>query len=151
MPETPSVSTDKREEMLNAFCKHLIETSFTDPATSAIVAGYSAVAADMISEELLALPEVKKRIEESHGTFDEDCGLTYKYKLQKLKKVIDISIPDYATNTEQLDRMGLTALDIANKMQGHYLDDDRDKIPEYQKKIIKTVFEETFEKNKRDF
>lgn len=49
------------------------------------------------------------------------AGVNYDYKLDKLRTIIDESVDEYSENkTVQHAQAGMAAIDILNKMQGHY-------------------------------
>lgn len=109
-----------------AFTSAYIENGF-NATQAAISAGYSKHYAISKASDLLSQPVIKKRIETAFQRSEDKLGITWDWKLRKLKRVVNAFIPD--DESLKLETMkvktGLTALAELNKMSGDYAPDKR--------------------------
>lgn len=106
------------------FCEeYLINGGVARPA--AIKAEYAENSAATTAHYLLNKTAVRnyldKRIREVTKNIQEKTQVTFDYKISKLKKVVDLTIPEEAETMKQIGaREGIAAIGELNKMQGHY-------------------------------
>lgn len=97
---------------------------------AAIKAGYSRYSAYSQSVSLLAKPEIKDKLEKAYEQVEKKVihtlGITFVWKLKRLKHIVEQYIPIDGTELKQSDvRVGLQALSEINKMTGDYAPDKR--------------------------
>ena len=108
------------------FCSSYIKNGF-NAYQAAIEAGYSHHYANTKAPMLLKLEPIKERIEKAYQVAEDKLGISWQWKLKKLKRVIEAYIPDDPEanlNTFETT-VGLKALAELNKMQGDYAPDKR--------------------------
>lgn len=90
-------------------------------------AGYEtdAVNSTTLACQTLKHPAVKKLVEKEVRRLEKDFGLTFDYKIKKLKKILDNTIPDDDCATPEHYRVGISAISELNKMQGHHAAEKR--------------------------
>lgn len=72
-------------------------------------------------QEYLNQPFVKKFLKEYTDKMEQIVEVNLAWKIQKLKRIIDICVPDSAASRNDLYTKGaIAAIGELNKMQGHY-------------------------------
>ena len=97
---------------------------------AAIKAGYSRYSAYSQSVSLLSNPEIKDKLEKAYQQAEKKIintlGVTFVWKMKRLKHVIEQYIPIDGTMLKNNDvKVGLQALSEMNKMMGDYAPDKR--------------------------
>lgn len=87
---------------------------------AALAAGYSEQYALKNSFRLLQKPDVKDYIEKRLEQMDKELGVTFEWKVKKLKNVVDRAIPDDEIESDLAATVGISAIQELNKMQGHH-------------------------------
>lgn len=99
---------------------------------AAIDAGYSVVSAQTSANKCLKSPKVIEYIKVFMAEIEKDLGITFEWKLGKLKQVVEISLPadKEELTAESIKKYNpsdaIKAIDVMNKMQGHYKKDEED-------------------------
>jgi Terminase small subunit len=82
-------------------------------------AGYISHWNDNRGANILRHPNVKRYLSDQMNEIFEKLGISLEYKAEKLKTIIDRGVP--AEGNELVDsRAAIAAIDLFNKMQGHY-------------------------------
>lgn len=88
---------------------------------AAVSAGYAPGSAALTGHKLLKTQAVHNYLTERVKKSNDDLQIGFDYKLAKLKKIVDLAIPDEADTILQISpRSGIAAIAELNKMQGHY-------------------------------
>lgn len=87
---------------------------------AALTAGYSEEYAAKNSFRLMQKPYIKDYIEKRLAQMDKELGVTFEWKVKKLKSVIDRAIPDDEIESDLSASVGISAIQELNKMQGHH-------------------------------
>lgn len=109
-----------------AFCQEYIRNGY-NVKQACLSAGYSEAVANAGGGKLLHNPLIQERISQSLHRAEQKLSITWEYKLNKLKRIVDEYIPDDKTVAlipEQV-REGLKAIAELNKMNGDYAPDKR--------------------------
>ena len=76
----------------------------------------------------------------------------YKWKLKKLKMIVDLCAPDTAqTHEEMHPTAAISAVTEMNKMQGHYIKTEADHESEQELKSISLLLKELKAKHEKDY
>jgi hypothetical protein len=92
---------------------------------AARAAGYKNINAGNVACELLAKPRIKEMVKELRALqkkkLEEHLDVTFDWKLRKLKFVMQQGLPEEEGQEidPELAAIGLRAMELANKMQGH--------------------------------
>lgn len=97
-------------ERQRLFCEQYVLTG--DIVKAARIAGYKSPRRN--AHLLLKRKSMIKEIEMLIDKFESE-GITFEWKLRKLKQAVEISITD-----KEVKSTGITAIAELNKMQGHY-------------------------------
>lgn len=112
---------------------------------AAIDAGYSPASAQTSALKCLRSPKVIEYMKVFMSEIEKDLGITFEWKLGKLKQCVEISLPSEKEqlNSESLKKYNpsdaIKAIDVMNKMQGHYKQDDDGKESEKLEEINELV------------
>lgn len=93
---------------------------------AAIDAGYSPASAQTSALKCLRSPKVIEYMKVFMSEIEKDLGITFEWKLGKLKQVVEISLPSENEElmVESIKKYNpsdaIKAIDVMNKMQGHY-------------------------------
>lgn len=110
----------------NVFCLEYINNGF-NAYKAAITAGYSSNYANVKAHGLLKHPTIKACIKRGYQKAEEKLDLTWEWKLNKLKRIIDTFIPDDESESifPNHARAAVMAIAEINKMQGDYAPDKK--------------------------
>ena len=108
--------------MQYAFCSAYIRNGFVIK-DAAIEAGYSPLVASTQAYKLLQNPAIKQAVSKAIVKAENRLGLTFEWKLKKLKTVIDSIIPDNDFKPSKHTKIALQAISELNKMHGDYAPD----------------------------
>lgn len=113
-------SKKELSEQLRKFCVAYVENG-NSAHKAALIAGYSEDYAKTNSFKLLRKPNVKAYINKLLEKIDKKIGVSFDYKIQKLKLAVDRALPDDEKSEATINpQIGITAIAELNKMQGHY-------------------------------
>lgn len=102
------------------FCKTYLVNGF-NATQAAISAGFSEKSADKIGSQVLGKTRVKEFLHKRMAEIEEKLDMTAEWKLEKLKKCIELSMPEINGETVLENHNAfLGAITESNKMQGHY-------------------------------
>lgn len=114
------VRQDKKLTLRQAkFCEEFL-TNGCDAIAAARSVGYKDPR--MSSRRMLASnPKVKAYISKKVKKMEKEFGVTFDWKVKKLKKIIELTVPDDAENKSEINASAaISAIAETNKMQGHY-------------------------------
>lgn len=102
------------------FCKAYLANGFNG-TQAAITAGYSEKCARQIATRLLTKVHIKQYLQKRMEKIEQKLDMTVEWKLEKLKKCIELSLPEIDGETVLANHNALLgAINESNKMQGHY-------------------------------
>lgn len=111
--------------------------------------------AQKVSYLYLKKPYVQEQLERLLRRMKDQHNVTFDWKIKKLKKVVDISIPDDALEITEMDpEAGLKAIAEMNKMQGHYQPESTISTNVHVDTDIinaEHIMEEVLERHKKDY
>lgn len=95
-----------------------------EKANAARMAGYKGNNSNLwlAADRCLKRPLVKKTMQEMMEAAEKKLGINLEWKMKKLKRAINAGIRDKGEDDAELEnaQIGLQAIDMLNKMQGHY-------------------------------
>ncbi len=102
-------------------------TNGLNGAQAVLDAGYNTfrINAPIVANTILKVPAVQKAIEKKVQAIQDSHGINFEWKLKKLKRVIEDTIPDEGWSTKEAFSVGIKALAELNKMQGDYAAEKR--------------------------
>lgn len=102
------------------FCMAYLANGFS-PMAAARTAGYADnIHLSKAANVVLNRPSVKYFLRKKVAEMTQELQITFEWKMQKLKKCVDTTIPDEGYANPDDMSPGLKAIDIMNKMQGDY-------------------------------
>jgi len=121
---------------------------------AAIDVGHSQASARGNSHKYLKSPAVKRFMSKQLQKIEDELGADFMWKIQKLKRAIELCMPDYEENHKNCNMTALiSAINEMNRMQGHHAAEKR-VIENKDKGDIEAVHEildELKEKYKKDY
>ena len=100
------------------FCMHYIKNGF-NACEAALSAGYSQSYAYSRAHELPDNPIIHQYLGEAHNKAMESLGITYEWKMQILKRIINAFMPESGEQpTTQGAKAAIQAISELNRMQG---------------------------------
>lgn len=117
------------EERQKKFALNFLTNGFKKKK-AAIDAGYSPASAHISANKCLKSKRVINYIKNYMSELEKDLGITIQWKLGKLKQCVDISLPEEGEQltVESIKKYSpsdaIKAIDVMNKMQGHYKQND---------------------------
>ncbi len=88
---------------------------------AAITIGMTEYAAKSSAHRILKVPYVKDYIEKQMKQIEDNLGITFEWKLRKLKTVVEQAIPNEEVPVDKdLGKLAVTCITEMNKMQGDY-------------------------------
>lgn len=107
------------------FIKNMNSGNFDDPVEAAVAAGMQ-ISTDKDIEVILSNPVIKPLIADTIEDQCKDLGISRRWKLSKLKHLIEAGIPDDWSHMDpELMTIALRAIDNINKLQGDYAPEKR--------------------------
>lgn len=132
------------------FC-HEYMANGNNGKAAALKAGYSSKTSTQSIHELVRGRYVGAYLKKLKDNKIKDIALTYEWKLAKLERLIDLSIPDDAQTFKEVNgTWGVSAIGEANKMQGHYAPTNSYISCEIVDETA-AIVEQIEEKNKKEF
>lgn len=103
------------------FC-HIYLKNGGDAKKAVVEAGYNPnpLYVKQLGYKILNTPAVKLYVEKAIRKMEKDFGITFDWKLKKLKRVVDDNIPDAEEKPIIDANVGVKAIAELNKMQGDY-------------------------------
>ena len=110
----------KAQSLTNYFIEHYIDNGFNG-IQACIAMGYPKRVAMVGHVAFLNTEHFQKMMHEYNVEIQKKHLLDFEYKLQKIKRIIDLCVPDDAVHYKECNITGaLGAIAEANKMQGDY-------------------------------
>lgn len=100
------------------FCEAYIENG-GDSRKAAIEAGYAESSASVSANYQLNQPNIQKFLKSKMKPVEKKIGITFEWKMKKLKKIVDNKIPDDSEIIEDAS-VAIQAIAEMNRMQGDY-------------------------------
>jgi phage terminase small subunit len=96
-----------------------------NPYQAAIDAGYSKTYARVKSYDLIQQPHIQSRLEQAFNKVEIRLDVSFDWRLNKLKRLIDEIIPDNDNIIMSQSKIAIQAIAEINKMYGDYAPDKR--------------------------
>lgn len=118
--------TKKREmtQMQSKFAENYVKNGF-NAYQAALDAGYSESSARVRSHTMLDKQPIRERLDNAFCRVEVDLAVGFKWRVEKLKRLIDEGIPDEGEINQAHARLALAAIAEMNKMYGDYAPDKR--------------------------
>lgn len=132
-------------------------TNGLNGAQAVLDAGYETdrINAPTIAHNQLRKPAVQEAVEQELAMMEVDHGITFDYKIGKLKTIVERTIPDDGFyGAADGYKTGISAIAELNKMQGHYAAEKRVNVnvnAEGNLEQLKEIMDGVIKQNEREF